>query len=78
MQPLKKKVGGLNMTKTKKINPWMIHLAKVRKENPEIKDVKKIAFLAKKTYKKWEREEKQQQKEELPVDIKEDKLPYEN
>lgn len=32
-------------------NPWMLHLAKVRKENPKIKDVKKLAKLAKKTYK---------------------------
>ena len=36
----------------KKTNPWMIHLAKVRKENPKIKDVAKLAKLAKKTYKK--------------------------
>lgn len=33
-------------------NKWLIHLAKVRKENPTIKDVKKLAALAKKTYKK--------------------------
>lgn len=37
------------MTKTK--NPWMIHLAEVRKENPKIKDVSVLAKLAKKTYK---------------------------
>jgi len=35
-----------------KKNPWMIHLAKVRKANPKIKDVGKIAKLAKKSYKK--------------------------
>jgi hypothetical protein len=31
-------------------NPWIKHLAKVRKENPKVKDVKKLAQLAKKTY----------------------------
>jgi hypothetical protein len=35
----------------KKLNTWMIHLAKVRKDNPKIKDIKKISQLAKKTYK---------------------------
>jgi hypothetical protein len=33
-------------------NKWLIHLTKVRKENPKIKDVKILAKLAKKTYKK--------------------------
>ncbi len=33
-------------------NPWMTHLAKVRKANPKIKDVTLLAKLAKKTYKK--------------------------
>jgi hypothetical protein len=33
-------------------NPWMVHLAKVRKANPKIKDVVKLSKLAKKTYKK--------------------------
>lgn len=32
-------------------NPWMVHLAKIRKENPKITDVAKLAKLAKKTYK---------------------------
>ena len=32
-------------------NPWMIHLAKVRKDNPKIKDVAALAKLAKKSYK---------------------------
>jgi len=32
-------------------NPWMIHLAKVRMDNPKIKDVGALAKLAKKTYK---------------------------
>jgi len=32
-------------------NKWLLHLAKVRKENPKIKDVSQIAKLAKKTYK---------------------------
>jgi hypothetical protein len=36
------------MAKTK--NPWMVHLAKVRKANPKITDVKKLSALAKKTY----------------------------
>lgn len=36
----------------KKCNPWMVHLAKVRRENPKIKDVVKLSKLAKKTYKK--------------------------
>jgi len=31
-------------------NKWLQHLAKVRKENPKIKDVSKLAKLAKKTY----------------------------
>jgi len=37
--------------KTKKNNPWLDHLAKVRKENPKIKDFKVLAGMAKKTYK---------------------------
>jgi hypothetical protein len=32
-------------------NAWLTHLAKVRKENPKVKDVAKLAKLAKKTYK---------------------------
>jgi len=36
---------------TKKKNPWMVHLAKVRKDNPKIKDVVKLSKMAKKTYK---------------------------
>lgn len=36
----------------KKPNAWLKHLAVVRKENPKIKDVKKLAIIAKKTYKK--------------------------
>jgi len=34
-----------------KTNPWLVHLAKCRKENPKIKNVSLIAKLAKKTYK---------------------------
>lgn len=34
-----------------KINPWLVHLAKVRKANPTIKDVKKLSIIAKKSYK---------------------------
>ena len=37
------------MTKT---NPWLKHLAEVRKDNPKVTDVGKLAKLAKKTYKK--------------------------
>jgi hypothetical protein len=33
-------------------NKWLTHLAKVRKANPKIKDVVKLAKLAKQTYKK--------------------------
>ena len=33
-------------------NPWMIHLAKVRKDNPKIKDITLLAKMAKKSYKK--------------------------
>lgn len=33
-------------------NAWLEHLAQVRKENPKVKDVGKLAKLAKKTYKK--------------------------
>ena len=36
------------------MNAWIKHLLKVRKENPKIKDVKQLAKLAKKTYKKQE------------------------
>jgi hypothetical protein len=32
-------------------NPWILHLSKVRKANPKIKDVAKLAKLAKSTYK---------------------------
>lgn len=32
-------------------NPWLLHLAKTRKANPKIKDVKLLAKMAKKTYK---------------------------
>jgi len=35
----------------KKVNSWIKHLAKVRKENPKIKDVKALAKIAKSTYK---------------------------
>ncbi len=38
------------MVKSK--NPWLVHLAKCRKENPKVKDVSKLAKLAKSTYKK--------------------------
>lgn len=31
-------------------NKWLIHLAKIRRENPKIKDVAQIAKLAKKSY----------------------------
>lgn len=33
-------------------NPWLEHLAKVRKANPKEKNVGKLAKLAKSTYKK--------------------------
>jgi len=33
-----------------KQNKWMVHLAKVRKENPKIKNVAMIAKIAKKSY----------------------------
>jgi hypothetical protein len=32
-------------------NKWLQHLAETRKENPKVKDVSKIAKLAKATYK---------------------------
>ena len=32
-------------------NKWLQHLAKVRKANPKVKDVAKLAKLAKATYK---------------------------
>jgi hypothetical protein len=32
-------------------NKWLEHLAKVRKNNPKIKDVAKLAKLAKASYK---------------------------
>lgn len=38
--------------KKKVANPWLVHLAKVRKENPKVKDVAKLAKIAKKSYKK--------------------------
>jgi len=33
-------------------NAWLNHLAKTRKAHPQVKDVAKLAKLAKKTYKK--------------------------
>lgn len=33
-------------------NKWLVHLAKVRKDHPKIKDVKELSKIAKKTYKK--------------------------
>jgi hypothetical protein len=35
-----------------KKNAWLEHLAKTRKANPKVKDVAKLAKIAKKTYKK--------------------------
>jgi hypothetical protein len=35
----------------KSTNPWILHLKKVRAANPKIKDVSKLAKLAKSTYK---------------------------
>jgi len=32
-------------------NKWILHLSKVRKANPKIKDFAKLAKLAKSTYK---------------------------
>ena len=37
---------------TRKPNPWLVHLAKTRKDNPTVKDVVKLSQIAKKTYKK--------------------------
>jgi len=37
------------MAKSK--NPWIVHLSKIRAQNPKIKDVKTLAKLAKKSYK---------------------------
>jgi len=34
----------------KKKNPWLVHLAKCRKDNPKVKDVKQLAKLARKSY----------------------------
>lgn len=34
-----------------KVNPWLTHMQKVRKDNPKIKDFKKLAAIGKKTYK---------------------------
>lgn len=34
----------------KKVNPWLVHLAKIRKANPQIKDVAKLAKIAKSSY----------------------------
>ena len=33
-------------------NKWLIHLAKVRKANPKVKDITLLAKMAKKSYKK--------------------------
>lgn len=33
-------------------NKWLMHLAKVRKANPKIKDVVKLSKIAKASYKK--------------------------
>lgn len=32
-------------------NAWITHMSKTRKANPKVKDFKKIAAIAKKTYK---------------------------
>jgi len=40
------------MVKVKSKNPWLVHLAKARKENPKVKDVVKLSKIAKSTYKK--------------------------
>ena len=31
-------------------NKWLVHLAKTRKENPKVKDIKLLAKIAKKSY----------------------------
>jgi hypothetical protein len=36
---------------SKKTNPWLVHLMKVKKQNPN-KSLKQVMLLAKKTYKK--------------------------
>ena len=33
-------------------NKWLIHLAKVRKANPKVKNITLLAKMAKKSYKK--------------------------
>jgi hypothetical protein len=33
------------------VNKWLVHLAKVRKANPKVKDVAVLSKIAKKTYK---------------------------
>ena len=38
--------------KKKKCNPWLKHMAKTRKANPKVKNVGKLAKLAKATYNK--------------------------
>ena len=32
-------------------NPWIIHLSKVRKANPKVKDIVKLSKIAKASYK---------------------------
>ena len=32
-------------------NKWLVHLAKVRKDNPKIKDIVKLSKIAKASYK---------------------------
>jgi len=41
----------MKVTTKKKCNPWLVHLKKVRKANPKVTDVGKLAKMAKKTYK---------------------------
>ena len=38
--------------KPKKVNPWMVHLAKVRKANPMEKNIAILSKIAKASYKK--------------------------
>lgn len=39
------------MKPKKKCNPWLVHMAKVRKANPKVKDFKTLSKLGKRTYK---------------------------
>jgi len=48
---MKQKIKTKKVAPTVRVNPWLVHLSKVRKQNKG-KNFKELTTLAKKTYKK--------------------------